>query len=436
MISWQLSKLKECFVGLLCHKVLKRNTLMSAESVNAKVLVILLDDEASVLEGFRGMFQDLGIDIELRECGSPKAYESIIDDLDVRRRLRALILDLSNTPEEATTRQYKAAEYIQKEYEQNRIPIFIHSGNLAYYSDLQDRGTVFRIEKSKESIESICKSIQLMLESNFLNIFCSGGLLEAKIMHELHNAFVGQFKNREIEEIIKSIQTVHKNKFAERTGEVFERTAIRAVYENWVSAKQLDGESYAEVKLNAIEHYYRRSSEYKYWTGDIFRRKQDKTLCMVVSPRCNLAHNNLDELLLCRIDGIDEKKMEEFLNTKKGKEAEETKGQQKLRKTIVDDLTQTGARFRFLPPTPQFEGGFVDCSRTFSMKPDEFLSEYELAITLSDELTNDVVRKLGSYLLRSGISETDFQEAHHYLSMLKSATDEANEAQTATPKTQ
>ena len=402
---------------------------MSTAPTPSKDLIVLLDDQAPVREGFRGMFQDLGIDVELQVCDSPEAYESIIDDQDVRQRLRVLIMDLSNTPAEVTTRQYKAAEYIKKEYEQNRIPIFIHSGNLAYYAELQDRGTVFRIEKTKDSVESICRSIQLMKESNFLNIFCLGGLLETKIMNELHNAFVNQFKNREIEEIIRTIQTVHKENSAQRTAEVFERTAIRAVYENWVSPKQLDGATYAEAKLSAIEHYYRRSSAYKYWTGDVFERKADESLCLVVSPRCNLLHNNFDELLLCKIERIDDQKLQDFLNRKKGTKEDETKGQERFRKALTDDLAQTGARFRFLPPTPQFEGGFVDCSRTFSMKADQLLSECELAITLSDELANDVVRKLGSYLLRSGISETDAQEAHYYVSSSASSDNRANEKQ-------
>jgi hypothetical protein len=397
---------------------------ITAQTPSNKELVVILENETPIRKAFKDTIQDLEIDIDLMECSSPDEYEQTIKDQAIRSRLRVLIMDLSNTPEETDSRQYKAAEYIKREFNENRIPIFVHSGNLEYYSDLEDQGTVFKIAKAKDSIHTICSSIQLMKESNFLNIFCIGGLLDNTIMGEIHKAFVNQFKHREIEEIIKSIKEVHDNNYAKRTVEVFQRIAIRCVFENLISTKKQEDGEYLEAKLNAIEHYYRRTSDYPFWTGDIFRRKSDGALYVLVTPRCNVAHENFIELMLCRIIGINDQQLKDFIDLKVDNKATgETKGQKKLRKSITDDATLTGERFRFLPPTPQFEGGFVDFKETVTIDP-KFEGKCERIITLSDELANDVVRKLASYILRGGISETEFSEAHYYISKLTSTKSE------------
>lgn len=169
-------------------------------------IAILLEDEKSIRDSFQQLFTDLSIDMEIILCEKPEEYESAIQDVDIRKRLKVLIMDLSNTVKEATSRIYKAADYIRQEYQNNRIPIFIHSGNLHHYKELDDKGTVFKVEKSKESIMSICEDIQLMKESDFLNVFCGNGSLDNKIMTELHDAFTSQFKNSEIKEIIQSVK--------------------------------------------------------------------------------------------------------------------------------------------------------------------------------------------------------------------------------------
>ena len=375
-----------------------------------KDIVILLEDEKNIREGFQKLFVDLDIDMDIVLCEKPEDFEAAISQDNVRDKLKALIMDLSNTQKEATSKAYKAADYIRKEYEGNRIPIFIHSGNLHHYKELDDKGTVFKIEKNKGSIQSICEDIKLMRNSGFLDIFCNNGSLDKKIVKELHSAFTSQFKNTEIKEIIKSIEVSSEedmDKLKGRAREVFERIAIRSLYANLISAKQSEGEnSIVEIKLNSIEHYYRRTSSFDFWTGDIFLNEGTQEMCVVVTPRCNVGHNNFDELLLCKISLLNEDTRSLFLKPSKGVE--------EFKKNITDDK-KVGDRHRFLPPSPQFTGGFVDYKTVFSIDAVDFKSSYSYLISLSDELTNDVVRKLGAYLMRGGISETDLNESLSYL---------------------
>ena len=378
-------------------------------SENNKGVIILLENEKAIRDAFVIAFEDHEIDLDLVQCESPDEYEAALKKAKEENNLRALIIDLSNTAAEEDSRVYKASEYIQAEFDHNRIPIFIHSGNLEHYNDLRDKGTVFRTPKSAKSIEEILVSLKKMQKSGFLNIFCLGGELESRIMKEIHSAFVSQFKDKEIEGIIDSIQeSCESENLMNRTHEVFERIAIRTVYENLVSASKLEDGSIKEVQLNSIEHYYRRTSDFDFWTGDIFNSKDGSNRCVILTPRCNIGHKNYDELLLCKVQDISEQNLKELTGRK---------GEERLKKNITDHQI-VGERYRFLPPTPQFSGGLVDFKTNFTMTEERFKELYELDLTLSDELTNDVVRKYASYVLRGGISETEFKEAHHYVKML------------------
>lgn len=365
--------------------------------------IILLEDEQSYIDTFKNLFEDLNINLRLIPCLNTDKYEEELEKAKENNTLKCIIMDLSNTQAEDHSKDYKASEYIKKEFNENRIPIFIHSSKLQYYSDLQDKGTVFKVHKSQTAVREICEKIKLMEDSDFFNIFCINGKLEQKIMTEIHTAFIEQFKGNEINEIIKSIKSVQDVDVKKRTTEVFERMAIRAVYENWISAK-LDDKNINEVKLNSIEHYYRRISPFDFWTGDIFEKDTKK--CIVLTPRCNVGHKNYNQLLLCNIENIDENKLKELTGRK---------GIERLQKNITDHQI-VGERFRFLPPTPQFKGGLVDFKTVFTEKSDDFKKYWTKLITLSDELTNDVVRKFAAYNLRGGISETEFNEAHFYVS--------------------
>lgn len=367
-----------------------------------KDVVVILEDEAPVRNGFRQQFEDSELDIELIECSTYDEYKAVISDPLMKQRIKVFIMDLSNNQAETDGKVFKASEYIMDQYANNRVPIFVHSAYLEYYNDLDDKGTVFKVKKDTNSTPPIVESIKLMKDSGFLDIFCFQGSIETKIMTEIHNAFIEQFKSKEIEEIIKSINSVEGIDLRSRTLEVFERIAIRSVYQNLISAKI---ESTESVKLNVIEHYYRRKG-FQFFTGDIFEHRTTQEFVFVATPRCNIANNNFSEILLCQVNNISDEELRGML-----------KKVDNLRKGITDDVTSSliGERRRFLPKTPQFGGGFVDFKNTFTIDIDKLNNNYTYKISLVDDLTNDIIRKLSSYLLRGGISDTHYAEAQHYL---------------------
>jgi hypothetical protein len=137
----------------------------------------------------------------------------------------------------------------------------------------------------------------------------------------------------------------------------------------------------------------------------------------VATPRCNISNKNFDKILLCEVNEISIEQNTSFSSTKiADNKTAETKGAKQLRSGITDDVTNAyvGERFRFLPPSPQFRGGFVDFKKIITVSEEE-IKNYTLSISLVDDLTNDVVRKLASYLLRGGISDTAYEEALYYI---------------------
>ncbi len=163
-----------------------------------------------------------------------------------------------------------------------------------------------------------------MMESGFLDLFSPNGEIEKKIMHELHEAFVNQFEDDEIIQIINSVKFADPTHFKSRIHEIFERIAFRSTFQNVISSCK-GSQGNEEIKINAVEHYYRRTSSFDFWTGDILKFKEGNVQIIILTPRCDLAHNNCKFILVCEILPIEEKTTKEFI-----------KDPDKLRKYITD----------------------------------------------------------------------------------------------------
>lgn len=383
------------------------------EEIIPENIVLLLENEQKIIDPFIALFEAKELDAKLIVCKTLTEYLEVFKAND--KKVKCMIMDLNNQDNSPTSIADTIAQ-IKIHHDNNRMPIFVHSGNLEHFTELNEKGTIIKKEKNSKSIEEIIDSIDLMLKSGFLNIFSINGTLDEKIMSEIHSAFINQFQHNEIEEIIKSIKEVNPDglNFSQRTKEVFERIALRSIYQNFINN---DSENNNTV-VNTIEHYYRRTNitKHYFYTGDIFE-DNGKKMYFVATPRCNISNGNFDKILLCEVNEISNEQNSSFLSNKKADgKSEETKGAKQLRTSITDDVTNSyiGERFRFLPPSPQFKGGFVDFKKIITISEDEIKS-YTLCISLVDDLTNDVVRKLSGYLLRGGISDTAYNEALYYI---------------------
>lgn len=376
-------------------------------------MILLIDDRPEFHEQFAKQFQLLKISLELicfSKVEDLKEHISHLKESGEISKLKSLIIDLSNTKDEEISKSFSVKNIIEDSYYNNSIPIFIHSGYLNYYSDFDDKGSIIKVKKNIDSVNSICKMLKSMIDSGFLDIFCINGILQQNFFKELHDAFTEQFKGNEIIKIINSIEHSHPGDIKvskERTIDTFRRIAIRSVYQNLLSAKKsVETDTIKEVHINAVENYYRRTSEFKYWTGDIFKENNSNENVVVLTPRCNISNDKFFELLICKLKPLSGEYLTAF------------KKEANLKKGLTDDVTliHIAERYRFLVPTPQFEGGIIDFNFCFTKERETFLKDYTYAISLVDDLTNDMVRKFTAYLSRGGVSVTELKEALFYIS--------------------
>jgi len=377
-------------------------------------MVIVFDDEKEFRNIYKEMFPKLNIKLETLECSTKDEIRAALKDPNVMQKAKVLVFDLSTTKEEAESLKFDILDDIVSNYRKYRIPIFIHSAFAHKVEGYNNLGTLFKIPKNGESAEGILNKIKLFYDSGFLDIFSPGGFLEKELHHELHNAFIEQFQGEEVEQILKSIEHSSPKSFKDRTKDVFLRISVRALFQNLVSEKKHEqsGEI-EEIRINAVEHYYRRKGDFPVWTGDIFQNKEGRKI-VILTPRCDINNGYCNgNYLACNVEALEEKRVKGF-----GKEPENIKDY------IEDNPQNTGLKFRYLVPTPAFSGGKIDLPSYFIINQSKLTgttAEYNYHISLSDELTNDVVRKYASYILRGGVSASELSEASFY-SAVYSAT--------------
>ncbi|ASU36536.1 response regulator [Mucilaginibacter xinganensis] len=371
-------------------------------------MIIAFDDDAAIRKSYQETLSKMGVDIKVVECATKGEVRKALKDPNIMSQVKVLIFDLSVSKEEAESLNFDILDDIKENYKKYPIPIFIHSAFAHTVEGYDDLGTLFKIDKSHNSLENIVNKIFLFYESGFLDIFSPNGFIESEMFVQIHKAFIDQFRGDEISLIIESIKSANNENFKQRTRSVFERIAIRSLYQNLLSAKKTEASNkIEEIQINAVEHYYRRKSDFSVWTGDIFKEKGSKNSLIVITPRCDINNgNNGGKYLVCNIDPLAERNISDL-----------SKDTKTVYNYINDNPQNTGHKYRFLIPTPSFHGGKIDLTSYSTIEENSLLGEdsnYEYCISLSDELTNDVVRKYASYMLRSGISQSDITEALYY----------------------
>ena len=370
--------------------------------------VLIFDDNTDIIKNFNTAISQMDLNLSVKGYSDSKEFAKAINDWDIIRKTRVIIVDLAQNKREEDTHIFGIKNTITDNFNEYRIPLFIHSAFADYFTDLDGKGTVFKIEKSGAAIKTICEKIKLFHESNFLEIFCCEGIIENNYMVQLHNAFTQQFKNNEIEEIITSIKETAGDKYQERTIEVFRRIAVRSLFHNLTVAIKDEEGNPIEIPLNYVEHYYRRCSAYDVWTGDIFRKKEAEETLLVMTPRCDINKPTCEQILACKIVPLE-------INLNKT---------ERFQQAITDNARLTSGSFRILTASPLCNGGKIEYASHITINRQLLIADYDLIVTLSDELINDVVRKFSAYILRSGVSETELEEAKRYMEIIKEGEDD------------
>lgn len=369
-------------------------------------MILVFDDEKAIRENFIKEINGQKINLDVIQSDTKLDLKEKLNNAELMSNARVLIFDLSTSREEAESGKFDVLDLIKDNYNNYSLPIFIHSAFSDLVHGYDEVGTVFKIKKDADSITKIVNQVSVLYETGFLEIFCPKGYLENEIHKGIHKAFNLQFRGEEISQILASIKKAHPDpqQYKERTVAVFERIAIRSLYQNLISAKKIaDSDQVEEVKINAVEHYYRRNSDFPVWTGDIFIDENQNQI-VILTPRCDINNGVCgDNFIVCAITNLDKeiaKKIAADVN-----------------RYLNDNPQQSGIKYRFLVPAPNYIGGKIDLTKYSILNMENFQGvnrKFRYLISLSDELTNEIVRKFASYILRGGISASEISEASFY----------------------
>jgi len=354
----------------------------------------MFDDDETNLDNFEATIATFGIGLTFRGFDSVESFRDGFNSL--KDQTKVVIFDLKQTDEEERKNSYEISRDIQANFDDYRMIIFIHSALSKKFEGFDNKGTVFKVVKGGNAVQEICEKIKLMEDSGFLDVFCQRGILETTLIGELHNAFTEQFKGDEIANVIKSVDP-SKPDYKERVRDIFKRHALRSLINNLVIPAGSQ-----EVKINPIEHNYRRNraNNPEIWTGDIFKKKGLSEYLLVMTARCDA--EDCGDVVICSIIPTDC----------------DLNNPSILSRVMNDNPNLTKGTGRFLMKTPMFCGGKVDYTSYKTVPRGTLLSDdYEYVITLGDQLINDIIRKCSAYKSREGVQAMDEYEVKKFLQM-------------------
>lgn len=368
----------------------------------SKGVVIHLDNDIKgILEPAKSLFDQMDFDLDYIICNSKEEFKTKISENNLK--IKSIIFDLlSQEPRTEEIVQYdpEFLEEIESSFMNFNVPVFIYSGYLnAVDGKFTNNGTVYKFDKAKNDIETIFNKIKFFSESGFIDVFSPNGIIETEINKELNTSFTKQFsKNTEIESIINSILDSvdgDQEKKKDRVKTVFKRIAIKSLSSDLLAPVADD-----EDKVHPIEHFYKRQSNLKFWTGDIWKHKKDSINVIILTPRCDVSKKNLVNLMFCSIKGLP-------------KPIKTTGNKEEVKKNLNNYLTDNlqGKSQRYIPQNIFFpEGGLLELKDHNTLKKEQFFTEYEYIITLSDDFTNEIIGKFAYYFLRTGITTINDDE--------------------------
>ena len=352
--------------------------------------IVFYDNDSDYTDQFSKLMEDSGFKIEL--FTHIDALRDRLKDGKFMSDVKALIFDLAKDNQEASEmKNFAIISDIEEKFHSMRIPIFIHSAFAHTITNFDGCGTVWQIDKGGTSLEEITKIIEKLDQSGFLDAFTPGGIIEQSLFQDLHKSFTEQFRRGEIEKIIESFKKDPPDQYKSRLVNVFRRIAVRSLLSDLMIDRSIE-DGYNEDTISAVEHYIRRINRdnVPVWTGDIFEAKDESHKIIILTPRCDVASKGKEDLLVCII----------------------SKAEDLTKKTALDFIRDNikYKKYRYLPFTPLFAGGKVDFSIQKIISKEKLAEHFNYAVSLSDDLTNEILGKYCSYLLRTSIPEVDQKE--------------------------
>jgi len=151
--------------------------------------------------------------------------------------------------------------------------------------------------------------------------------------------------------------------------------------------------------------------------ADVFRRKADETLWMVLTPACDFEQNKAENVLLAKVIPLVkhdlykdwQQKARQLQALPAGQSTKEAESVVKQAKGAVKNLVQNkkGSRFRFLPGTFFLPDCIVDFQQLQNL-PITDSDQYEVVCSLDNPYREEVLQLFSNYYGRIGTPDYEF----------------------------
>lgn len=151
--------------------------------------------------------------------------------------------------------------------------------------------------------------------------------------------------------------------------------------------------------------------------GDIYRRREDGTLWMVLTPACDFEQGKAENVLLARVIPLTEhelyktwqEKAREFYALEEEKQTKKNRQALSNASGAVKNLVKNnkGNRFRFLPGTFFLQDCIVDFQELLNL-PRSSADQYEVVCSLDNPYREEVLQLFSSYYGRIGTPDYEF----------------------------
>ncbi len=105
--------------------------------------ILLFDDDIGQLKTFKSVMSAIGLNYELKMYEKIDDFKKAITNDEITKNTKVIIYDLAKDSEEAAKGSFEISEDIISNYNNFRVPLFIHSGHLDHFRDLHNKGNSF-----------------------------------------------------------------------------------------------------------------------------------------------------------------------------------------------------------------------------------------------------------------------------------------------------
>lgn len=200
-----------------------------------------------------------------------------------------------------------------------------------------------------------------------------------------------------------------------RTPEQKEKSLLRYTLSHIQEHLELTEESNFE-NYHPAEIYITPSIKPNVFTGDIVQEKGTDINYIVLTPSCDLAHDNkVEDVLLVKIDENNFGVMLELtsvVNNPEESKGNKTSSSKKIKQLIGNNFNN---KYHFLPKYKTINGGLINFQQIKTVSKQDIKENFTIQASVNSNFTKDIVARFSYYYSRQGSPDFNIEEIYESL---------------------